>query len=404
MTYATDSGAATRLASYFAEIGEVLRDKRKRASFATYAMGILGEGERKSVEPIAARACGDPALARAYHERLLHFLGDAKWDDRKVRRMAAHYGLKAMEAQGETANVWIIDDTGLLKQGHHSVGVQRQYTGSAGKIANCQLAVTLSAATSTECIPIDVALYLPESWTSDPARRKKARIPDQQQCIGKIDLAIEMVRQARRDGLQGDIMLADSFYGESADFRRSMRALGFDYAVAIRCNHTKVFPIDRRGRMQPGLEVRELRDRLRPKDFRRYAWRDGSKGSLSGRFCFRRVKTYDGDTPLDERDGEWLIIEWNQQDEMRFYLTTLPQRMSKRWILRILKERWKTERVYEELKGELGFDHFEGRTWPGWHHHMSVVLCCYAFVIAERAQRSPPSFATNASDTHPCAA
>jgi len=406
MGYELDAAATGRLGDYFGEIGAVLRDKRKRASFATYAFGILGEGDRKSAEPIAARACGDPDLANAYHERLLHFLAKAKWDDTKVRRIAARHALKAMEAQaGERADVWIVDDTGLLKQGEHSVGVQRQYTGSAGKIANCQIAVTLSAATSNDCVPVDVSLYLPESWTSDPARRRKARIPDAEPFASKVDLAVGMVCRACLDGITGDIMLADSAYGESSQFRKSMRLYGFDYAVGVRCL-TKVFPIDSQGRMREKISVRDLGERLGPKAFRRHSWRDGTKGRLSGRFCFRRVKAaHDDGTIVDEREEQWLIIEWDEdRDKMQFHLTTLPRRMSKKKIIRILKERWKTERVYQELKGELGFDHFEGRSWPGWHHHVSVVLSCYAFVVAERARRFSPSQTTTTYDPQQCAA
>jgi len=406
MGYELDATATGRLGEYFAEIGTVLRDKRKRASFATYAFGILGDGERKSAEPIAARACGDPELARAYHERLLHFLGEAKWDDGKVRRIAARYAMKAMEEQaGGPANVWIIDDTGLLKQGEHSVGVQRQYTGSAGKITNCQIAVTLSVATSTDVVPIDAALYLPESWADDAARRKAARVPEGVHFATKIDLAVEMICRASLDGLVGDIMLADSAYGESSDFRASMRSYGFDYAVGIR-RPTKVFPFDARGRLQDKIAVGELAERLGSKAFRRYSWREGTKRRLSGHFIFRRVKAaHDDGSVLEKREEQWLIIEWDDDcAKMKFYLTTLPRRMSKKQIIRILKERWRTERVYEELKGELGFDHFEGRSWPGWHHHVSVVLCCYAFVVAERVRRFPPSVAATADGTHQCAA
>jgi SRSO17 transposase len=164
-----------RLESYLDRIGKVLGRDERRASFATYALGILGDGERKSVEPIAARACADPARADAVHQRLLHFMVDSRWTDRDVRREAASYALEAMTAQN-AVEVWIVDDTGFLKQGIHSVGVQRQYTGSAGKIANCQIGTSLTVATRTEQLPIDFALYLPKSWLDDDERREEARI------------------------------------------------------------------------------------------------------------------------------------------------------------------------------------------------------------------------------------
>src|SRR5215470_8403964 len=171
-----NAAAERRMSGYFDRIGRVLGRKGRRESFALYAEGILGDGERKSIEPIAARACADPARANAEHQRLLHFALDAPWSDHAVRLEAANYALDAMTAK-EPVESWIIDDTGFLKQGAHSVGVQRQYTGSAGKIANCQIGVSLSIATPQDHVAVDFELYLPASWANDPARRAEARIP-----------------------------------------------------------------------------------------------------------------------------------------------------------------------------------------------------------------------------------
>ena len=172
-----NSAGQRRLSDYFDRIGALLGRKGRRESFALYAEGVFGDGERKSIEPIAARACADPSRADAGHQRLLHFALDAPWSDDDVRREAARYALEAMTAR-EPVDSWIVDDTGFLKQGKHSVGVQRQYTGSAGKTTNCQIGVSLTVATRTEQVPIDFALYLPETWTEDRARRHEARIPD----------------------------------------------------------------------------------------------------------------------------------------------------------------------------------------------------------------------------------
>jgi SRSO17 transposase len=178
-----------------------------------YALGLLGDGERKSVEPIAARACGDPALCEAYQARLLHFIADSQWNDHGVRRAATKYALSAV-VEREPIETWIVDDTGFLKQGKHSVGVQRQYTGSAGKIANCQVGVSLSVATKTEHIPIDFELYLPKSWANDPVQRAKGKIPDEVEFETKPELALDMIRWAVEDGVPLGVMLADSGYGE----------------------------------------------------------------------------------------------------------------------------------------------------------------------------------------------
>jgi len=407
MNYELDTAGIARLEEYFGRIGAHLKDRRKRQSFAMYAFGLFGEGGRKSAEPIAARASGDPQRVKNVHDKLLHFLARAPWDDRKVRQVAAEYAIEVL-AEREPITTWIIDDTGFLKQGEHSVGVQRQYTGSAGKIANCQIGVSLAVATSTEQLPIDFELYLPRLWTDDPARRAKVRIPEKTEFQTKTELALEMIGRASLANIPGDIILADSAYGDCADFRNTIRILGFDFAVAVK-RTTQVVQIDTRGRVRGrAWSVAELAERLGRRAFRNLTWRQGTKTPLCSRFAFVRVKTtHDDGIELGEREPLWLIIEWPQGEEAatKFILTTLPRRMSKKQIVRIVKERWRTERMYEDLKGELGLDHFEGRSFPGWHHHVSVVLCCYAFVVAERARFFfPPAGRSTRDRTLPRAA
>jgi SRSO17 transposase len=389
----TEIGTAGRLEDFFGRIDSHLKDSRKRESFAMYACGILGDGERKSAEPIAARSCADPEEVHNVHHKLLYFLGRSVWDDRAVRLEAARYAIEAIERR-EPITAWIVDDTGFLKQGDDSVGVQRQYTGSAGKITNCQIGVSLAVASSSEHLPLDFELYLPECWANDPARREQARIPDEVTFKTKITLALEMIERARKAGIAGEIMLADAAYGDSSEFRNGVRRLGFDFAVGIQSN-VRVVRLDRRDRINEKTEtVAELVQRLGRKAFRKLTWREGTGSKLSSRFCFLRVKTtHDDGIPISEREPLWLVAEWLDGEEKptKFLLTTLARRMSRKQIVRICKERWRTERMYEDLKGELGLDHFEGRSFPGWHHHVSVVLCCYAFVVAERIRAFPPS-------------
>jgi SRSO17 transposase len=393
MNYSLNEAGVARVADYFERIGRHLPRHDQRASFATYAFGILAEGDRKSVEPIAARADPDPEEAARTHDRLLHFLRESPWNDRSVRREAAGYVIEALQRR-EPITTWILDDTGMLKQGKHSPGVQRQYTGSAGKIANCQIAVTLSIATRTEQIPIDCELYLPKSWINDRDRCAAARIPESVPFLTKTEQALEMIRRAASDGIPGDIVLADAFYGRSHELRQAVRGLGLDYAMAIDLD-TKVWVLDTRERRRgEPSEVGSVGEMLPAKAFRKVTWRDGTHGKLASRFCFRRVKVAQDDgTEPSEREPVWLAIEWpyDEAKPTRFVLTTLRRRMTKKQIVRTIKERWKTERVYQELKGELGFDHFEGRSFTGWHHHVSVVLCCYAFVVAERVRAFSPS-------------
>lgn len=376
-----------RLEKYFDRIGTILGRQERRSSFATYAMGLLGDGERKSIEPIAARACPHPEEADAAHQRLLHFATTSTWSDRAVRREAASYALTAM-TEREPVEAWILDDTGFLKQGTHSVGVQRQYTGSAGKIANCQIGVSLSIATRTEHLPIDFELYLPECWTEDPTRRREARIPDDVVFKTKPELGLHMVRRALDDGVPPGVLLGDSAYGSSAEFRRSVRELGLHYAVGVNPD-TKVQVISASGKPSAAqLSVRELAFKIQERGgFRRCTWRKGTREDLSARFALRRVlPVHDDSEPL------WLLVEWRdgEAEPANYFFATVYVK-TKKQLVRLVMQRWRTERVYEDLKGELGLDHFEGRRFSGWHHHVSVALCCYAFIVAERVRRFPPS-------------
>lgn len=393
MDYQMGGGGEQRLHEFFDQVGRALGNKRRRASFAMYAMGLLGEGERKSMEPIAARACAAPDEVDALHQRLGHFLTDSEWSDRGVRREAASYALSAMTGR-EPIEAWIVDDTGFLKQGKHSVGVQRQYTGSAGKVTNCQIGVSLSVTTRTEHLPIDFELYLPRSWTDDSERRKEARIPPDLAFRTKPELALNMIDRAIEERIPRGVVLADEGYGNSSDFRSKVRAHGLDYGVSVNAN-TAVWLVNRKGTLgRVKWGVRDLAERLGRRKFRRTTWREGSGGQLSARFAARRVVVaHDDGSPPAEREPLWLLMEWREGEPgpAHFHLLTLPERTSRKKMVRLVKERYRTERVYEDFKGELGLDHFEGRRFPGWHHHVSVALCCYAFITAERVRAFPPS-------------
>lgn len=386
-----NAAAVQRLEEYLQRIGEVLGEERRRSSFAIYALGLLGDAERKSVEPIAARACSDPAKTDALHQRLLHFAVDSKWSDQEVRRIAAQYALSAM-TQREPIEAWIVDDTGFLKQGKHSVGVQRQYTGSAGKITNCQVGVSLSIATPTEHLPLDFELYLPESWVQDSARRREARIPESVTFKTKPELALQMIRRALEQGVPKGLVLGDTAYGSSGEFRAQVRKLGLHYAVAV-YPQTTVHLLDAQRLPQAQtVSVSDLALSIQKEGgFRRCSWRQGTRETLSARFALRRVVA--AGVPPREQEPLWLLIEWRDSEEepAHSFLISLPEFRTNKQLIRLVMQRWRTERVYEDLKGELGLDHYEGRRFPGWHHHVSVALCCYAFIIAERVRRFPPS-------------
>jgi len=393
MSYEMDGAAQERLQQYFDLMGGALVEPRRRASYAMYAMGLFGDGERKSMEPIAAKACGSAEDIDALHQRLGHFITDSKWSDHAVRRTAARYAIDEMVKRGPI-EAWIIDDTGFLKQGAHSVGVKRQYTGSAGKVTNCQIGVSLSVSTRTEHVPIDFELYLPKEWAEDPERRKEARIPEQIRFATKPELALKMVDQALEDKMPKGVVLADAGYGNNGAFRAGVRARGLNYAVAINAS-TTVWVIDRKG--GHGLvkwTAKEIAKELGKKRFRRTTWREGTSERLSAKFATRRVVVGhdDGQSP-SEREEQWLLMEWRdgEGEPAHFYLLTLAKETSRKRMVRLVKERYRTERAYEDLKNELGLDHFEGRRFSGWHHHVSVALSCYAFIAAEKCRAFFPS-------------
>lgn len=393
MDHPLDRDGTVRLEQYFEGIGKLLNDSRRKASFAMYSMGLLLDGERKSVEPMAARLCPDPGEAERAHDRLLHMCADGKWSDRDVRRYAMRHGVAAMTSR-EPIEHWIVDDTGFLKQGKHSVGVQRQYTGSAGKTANCQVAVSLTVSTRSEHLPIDFELYLPECWTQDPARRQEAKIPDDVVFQTKPQLALRMIDRALDDGVPKGVVLSDNGYGDSSGFRAALRARGLDYAVAVK-GTTKVWRIDSQCRRRGDpIGIGELSLQIAPMRYRRTTWRDGSRRPLWSRFAVLRVVPFhdDGTDPA-EREDVWLVLEWERDEEAptKFYFVTLPRKTTRLRLVRTIKERYRTERMYEDLKGELGLDHYEGRSHPGWNHHVSCVLSCYAFVLGERVRRFSPS-------------
>ncbi len=377
-----------RLDEFLDGIGEILKNKRRRASFATYAYGLLSDGERKSMEPIAARASGDRATVVAHHERLVHFLADSPWKDQPIREFSARFALEPMVERSPILS-WIVDDTGFLKKGIHSPGVQRQYTGSAGKVTNCQIGVSLVLANKESHLAVDFDLYLPESWTEDRSRCAAAHIPDDVGYRPKWQIALELIGKACKADYPRGTLLADSGYGDVPAFRAGLIELKLMYAVGVH-HDAKVCRLGKSGRPGVCMTVKELAMR-KPTSFRQCSWRNGTKNRLHSRFNRYRVIVQDKFS--DGKTSQWLLVEWpeNEKEPTRFTLSNLPASISMKSLVRQTKERWRIEASYLELKEELGLDHFEGRSYVGWHHHISVVLSCQAFLVAERVRSFPPS-------------
>ncbi len=389
MAYTLNAAGQRRLFSYFDGIGRLLGRSERRESFGIYAMGLLGEGERKSVEPIAARACGDPERCRAIQEKLLNFVTDSPWRDQPVRQYASRYAVEAMTAR-RPIEAWIVDDTGFPKQGDKSPGVQRQYTGTLGKTGNCQVAPSLTICTRTQELPVDMDLYLPKSWADDRPRCRAARIPDDLDYRPKWQIALALIERNVAAGVPKGVLLGDSGYGDVGDFREGVRELGLDYALDVKV-HTRVEIVCDDGSVSQVMSVGEVADVIGGRSFRKVTWREGTRRTLASRFAAVRVRPIRAHH--DPTEEQWLVIERPAPENppTHFVLATLPKAATRKQLVRQIKQRWRVERSYQDLKGELGLDHFEGRSFRGWQHHITCALACYAFLVAERAGAFPPS-------------
>jgi len=301
----------------------------------------------------------------------------------------------------------ILDDTGFPKQGTHSVGVARQYSGTLGKVGNCQVAVTLQYATGQEVFALDAELYLPEEWGTDRDRLDTAGVPRDMGYRPKWQMALALLERAQANGLSG-IVLADSAYGDATEFRQALESAQWRYCVGISstlkvvaadANFGKVPPYRGTGRppsrlekVRPGAVAPSVKDwaMARAKEFRRVTWREGAKGKLVSRFAAWRVRPAHrlsaGKEPLAPC---WLIVEWptGEAEPTKYFFSNLPANTALVQLVRTAKSRWWVEHSYKELKDELGLDHFEGRGWQGWQHHVTLVLLAYAFLVLRRGQR-----------------
>jgi SRSO17 transposase len=369
---------------------------------------LLLPGERKSVEPMAAQLA--PANVRRMHQSLHHVVADAPWSDDAVLAQVRKYGMGAMTRSGPIV-AWIVDDTGLPKKGTHSVGVARQYCGQTGKQDNCQVAVSLSVATWKASLPIAYRLYLPEAWANDQRRRQQAKIPEEIAFQTKLAIALAQIRKARADGVPQGTVLADPAYGNDTGFREALAGMELDYVVGVQSS-TTVWrpgtqplppPLWKGGRGRPATRVRRDPDHvpvsikqlalsLPAKAWKTVTWREGTRRALRSRFARVRIRPAHRDHKLHQpRPQEWLLIEWphGEAEPRKYWLSNLEEKISLRNHVALAKQRWIIERDYEELKQELGLGHFEGRGWRGFHHHATLCIAAYGFLVAERSRFSP---------------
>ena len=401
-------GCESRFSAYVESIISALGHADRAAPFQSYCAGLLLPGDRKSVEPMAARV--QPGRVRAAHQSLHHFVAKADWSDDAVLAAVRDRVLPVIEQRGPIQAL-IVDDTGIPKKGKHSVGVARQYCGQLGKQDNCQVAVSLSAANDHASLPIAYRLYLPHEWIDDPDRRAAAGIPNDIVFQTKPQIALNQLRAAHAAGINADVVLADAGYGNDTDVRDGITEIGLAYAVGIQSSTSlwppgvqplPAKPWSGRGRPtsairrdvahQP-ISARQLALALPKTAWRRVTWREGTNTKLAARFAAVHVRPahrdYQRSTPRPE---EWCVVEWpaDEPEPTKYFLSTLPATISRRALVAAIKLRWRIERDYQDLKQELGLGHYEGRGWRGFHHHATLCITAYGFLLSERGA-IPPS-------------
>ena len=375
---------ADRFAASVAKLAGVIGHADRVAPLRDYCTGLLAAEGRRSVEPMAAVTA--PGRVSVQHQKLLHFVGEGAWSDEEVLAKVRELVVPKIERHGPI-KAWIVDDTGFPKQGRHSVGVHHQYCGELGKQANCQVAVTLSIANRHASLPIAHQLYLPKVWAEDAARRTKAHVPEAIRFRTKPQIALAQISAALAAGVAPGVVLMDASYGTDAALRSGIDALGLNYVAAI-LPTVKVRAVKTPERR---VSVKELALSLPKHAWRTITWRDGSAAPLSSRFARLRVRTAPGRSAAG-RPKETLLIEWppGEAAPTKYWLSNLDNKISFRDLVDLAKMRWRIERDYQDLKQEIGLGHYEGRGWRGFHHHGTLCIAAYGFLISER-ETIPPS-------------
>jgi SRSO17 transposase len=390
-----------RFERYLDHLAVGLGHADRHAGLKGYCSGLMLPLSRKSVEPMAARV--DPLHASARHQSLHHFVAKADWSDHELLRRVSQWVVPKMN--WVAGGFWIIDDTGFPKKGKHSVGVARQYCGVLGKQDNCQVAVSVSLANHEASVPVAWQLYLPREWAEDAARRSAAGVPAEVSFATKGEIALRQLERLLAEGAPRHCVLADAGYGVDRAFRQRLTELGLPYLVgitsAVRVWPARLEPLPpapyrgrgrpavrpRRARARQPVSVKALAQALPAEAFQNVTWREGSNQTLTGRFAAVRVRhARVNRDALDLQPEQWLLIEWPTDDSepLKYYLSTLPAETAINDLVAQAHLRWRIERDYQDLKQEFGLGHYEGRGWRGFHHHATLSIAAYGFLVAER--------------------
>jgi SRSO17 transposase len=387
---------------------EMGRPERVRA-ITLYLTGLLLAGERKSAAAMGRRLAESEEDVEGARQRLQQCVSISNWADEEVRRRLAVRFEKQLRPE-----TYIVDDTGFPKKGKLSVGVSRQYSGTLGRVDNCQVATSLHVANDGNSGCIGMRLYLPEEWANDVERRHAAGVPDDVGFQHKWQIAIALLDEALSWGLPKRLVVADTGYGDSTKFRDALVQRECPYLVGISANHL-VWPPGsqpkkpkrtggpgrprtryRDGKQQP-IAISEVGRQLK---YRKFTVADGRGGSKSGKFAFARVHLAERHTKgRPPSEPVWLICEWRPaKKEYRFHVSNLPLSTPKRELVRLTKMRWRVERDYQELKGEIGLDHYEGRSWRGFHHHVTLCSVAHGFLALQRRVFPPKDTSMDIAD------
>lgn len=391
-----------------------LGHKTRERMCPAYIAGLIGPGDRKSIQPMAARDSG------VSYDQLHHFIGSGVWDAAPLEAVLVAEADKLVGGD----NAWlIIDDTALPKKGWHSVGVAPQYASALGKTANCQSLVSVTLSSREVPVMVGLRLFLPEIWTNDPGRMARARVPrDRQSAVTKPEIAIEEIDRVIACGARFGCVLADSGYGSSGPFRQALSERGLKWAVGLSrrqnvypAETALIFPVAKTGNRRkyhiPDRPPVSAEAMLAGQKWRKVSWRQGTRGPLSCRFAACRVRLadghrhrmYDGRVQAMPGDEVWLVGERRSTGEQKYYVSNLPANVTIRRLAAVIKARWICEQAHQQLKEELGLDHFEGRSWTGLHRHALMTMIAYAFLQSGRikaAGRKKKSHRSTATTQH----
>jgi SRSO17 transposase len=393
-----------RLIEFAGEMFEPMRRKDQRRWGEVYLRGLMLDGKRKSIEPMAAR------LADGDEQCLQQFVNQSPWDEVAVRRaLARRMGRELAPA------AWVVDDTGFPKFGKHSVGVARQYSGTLGKVGNCQVGVSVNACSDEGSCPLNWRLFIPKEWdnqdTFNQDRRAKAKLPEDVHHVEKWRQALVMIDELRSWGLEPPAILADGAYGDNTHFRTGLEDRGLGYVLEVKggtsayAEDVQRSQPDYQGRGRPPIAryredpscLKALALAAGKKAARTVTWREGTRGKMNSRFLAQRIRPANVELRHAAHKADedlqvcWLICEWPSKaaEPVKYWLSNLPADTDLVTLVRLGKMRWRIEHDYRELKDALGLDHFEGRTYRGWNHHVTLVSIAHAFLTLERRRRPP---------------